>query len=940
MFRPSLMDPDLDLLDPEPRPAAEYGPNEGPLRVVPEGEATALLRIKLPDTPPVPATTLRSDAPPIARVYETAAMLAPVRSPARPTALPGDLLALTTATLVIPMPASRSSQPYSAATPRAGQRTALLTASVPPDFASRVEANLLSDTVEQFFGDFDAIGRGLAAQRAAVGAGVGDGDESSVDEPSGSGAEDYASGGRYGVPTQFPGYDATARRGPVGMRYLGGIFHDSSGASSFYDPETAALVPMSPGGQPPVTSAVPAAAHRAVPAPTPAAVSQQRPVASAPSTASAPPSAPPSAPRSAPRSAGSDSSAAPAPPPSSGHWADHHPDHRVTARSPRRRRLRRMTIAAVVSALACGGVYGASLALEGDVPRGTVADGVAIGGLTRLAAEAKLADALGPVLATPIRLTAGASVFTLPPDQAGLTIDWAATVVRAAADREDPFVSVPAVFGGRRTAVLVTSIDRVALRVAVAKATASFTKPMIDGGVTFPAGVPTPIAPTPGRSVDLDAAVADIATAFGASADGATAAAIPGRGAAVVPDGRLVAYQVALPEASAVPAVPPIPLHVAEVSPTVTPAVVAAAMQDVARPAMSAPITLVTGSIKTIVKPTVLAKYLAIVPDGAGGLVPKVDGVGLRAEIDKAALTRLERPAANAGFTVQGGKPVLVAGKPGTGYSPEAISAAAIATLAKPASQRAVAVQSGPLQPAFTSADADALAVRDVMGTYTIAFPAAVARSAAARHAADLLRGQIVQPGQTLSMNQVLGDTATTPDQGGTSLVATAVFNAEYLAGLRDAEHHPHNSVTAGFPAGMEAALAWPDVDLKLQNDSPTPVYVWTSATDTAVTVALLGQKVYDSVQTELSSHYAPAAAKTVSGTTGDCFPQDGSPGFQIDVTRILTKDGQPPIRQVFHTAYAAQDHIVCPSSSTAGGGGSAMATTSSSAPSGPFTAR
>ena len=125
-------------------------------------------------------------------------------------------------------------------------------------------------------------------------------------------------------------------------------------------------------------------------------------------------------------------------------------------------------------------------------------------------------------------------------------------------------------------------------------------------------------------------------------------------------------------------------------------------------------------------------------------------------------------------------------------------------------------------------------------------------------------------------------------------------------------EHHPHATVTDHFPPGMEAAVAFPDVDLKFQNDSGAPVYLWTSATDNAVTVAVLGQKAYDAVQTETSPHYALVQPKTTYSAASSCVASDGVPGFQVDVTRTLTKAGQDPVREVFHSSYAAQDKVVC----------------------------
>ena len=994
---------DDDPYLPEPsgpagQPEQEWAPSEGPLRVVPASEASALLRIKLPDSPPVPATTLRSDAPPLDRVQDAATMWTNTKNPARPTALPGDVVALTTATMVVPVPDALNPSGAN----RSGQRNTLLTASVPPDSASRAEAGLLSDTVEQFFGDFDAIGRELAAERAglarsagsvasadpvadgaaAVGArvaGFGSAAEEAVHaigarrpQRTSPAGEEHRTG-RYGVPTQVPGYDA-ARRGPVGMRYLGGIFHDSSGESSFYDPQTASLVPMSAFGPAAIEPE-----HRRQAAPSEPGPARPNQTAQLPAVPSARRSAPAAPPRSRPADPADE-------PDRPEHWEDHHPDHhRTKAATPGRRRARILLVSAVAGALVLGGVYGAAVTLGGQVPKGTMVDGVDIGGLSRTAAQTKLAAALGPGLTAPIRLTADGTTLILDPAQSGLTADWAATVEAAAAGRDDPFVAIPAMVGSRRSFGLRTWIDRKVLRAALVKAAAGFDKPMIEGGVTFPGGVPTPVAPRPGRAVDIDAAVENVANAFenGAAAlgagDSARSAGISGQvmsggdleAAAYVvdmnppsatpsrkpsptaspssskadtatpsspvssaPPATIPAAPAATPDSTSPSVIPPITLAVRTLQPTVTPAEVARVMQDVARPAMSAPVVLVTGSVRTTLKPPVLGKYLAIVPDGHGALVPRIDGAGVRTEIDQAALAKLEQPAVDAGFGVVGGRPVLVPGKTGEGYAPQAISDAILPVLTKTqTSQRTVTVPAGPLPPALTTEAAQALDVRDVMGTYTEAFTATSQRSANVRHAADLLRGQIVQPGATFSLNQALG-ARTTADGfvpakpsgsgaqdagGGCSLVATALFNAEYQAGLKDVEHHPHASLTDRFPAGLEAASAYPDVDLKFQNDSASPVYLWTQTTDSTVTVAVLGQKDFTSVQTEMSQRYGIVPPKTVTGSSGSCTATEGVAGFQIDVTRILVRNGEDPVREVFHTAYAPQDKVVCPPPASAG---------------------
>ncbi|MBS2553873.1 VanW family protein, partial [Catenulispora sp. NL8] len=398
---------------------------------------------------------------------------------------------------------------------------------------------------------------------------------------------------------------------------------------------------------------------------------------------------------------------------------------------------------------------------------------------------------------------------------------------------------------------------------------------------------------------------------------------------------------------------PPVALSVQDVQPTVTPAAVAQAMQDFARPAMAGSVTLITGSVHTVLKPAILGRHLAIEPDGHGALVPKLDGAGIRSELDHEALAKLEQPPTDASFTVTNGQPVLVPGKNGVGYAPTAIQNAVLPVLTKSSSsQRIATVPIGPLPPTLTTEAAQALGIHDVMGLYTAPYSASSQRTANVKNAAGLVRGQIVQPGQVFSLNQVLGarssangfipasgeSSSSSPAQdagSGTSLVATALFNAEYLAGLHDVEHHPHAVVTDHFPPGMEAAVTYPDADLKFQNDSGAPVYLWTSATDNAVTVAVLGRKAYDSVQTETSPHYALVQPKTTYSQSDSCVAGDGVPGFQVDVTRILTKSGQDPIRQVFHSSYAAQDKVVCGEAGSSGsgtttGGGTAGGPTSS----------
>ena len=55
---------------------------------------------------------------------------------------------------------------------------------------------------------------------------------------------------------------------------------------------------------------------------------------------------------------------------------------------------------------------------------------------------------------------------------------------------------------------------------------------------------------------------------------------------------------------------------------------------------------------------------------------------------------------------------------------------------------------------------------------------------------------------------------------GGTSQVATTVFNAAWEAGLRITERHPHSLYISRYQLGRDATVYWPSLDLKFVNDT------------------------------------------------------------------------------------------------------------------------
>ena len=136
---------------------------------------------------------------------------------------------------------------------------------------------------------------------------------------------------------------------------------------------------------------------------------------------------------------------------------------------------------------------------------------------------------------------------------------------------------------------------------------------------------------------------------------------------------------------------------------------------------------------------------------------------------------------------------------------------------------------------------------------------------------ADLVRGQIIRPGETFSINDFIGrrtrengfvadgaiQSGHFTDQvgGGISQFATTTFNVAFFAGLDIPEYQSHSIYIDRYPYGREATLSFPLPDLELTNNTPYAVMLWTSYTDTSITVEVWSTKHFEVEQTRQTSY-------------------------------------------------------------------------------------
>jgi len=199
------------------------------------------------------------------------------------------------------------------------------------------------------------------------------------------------------------------------------------------------------------------------------------------------------------------------------------------------------------------------------------------------------------------------------------------------------------------------------------------------------------------------------------------------------------------------------------------------------------------------------------------------------------------------------GKAEIVEGKDGTRCCAAGSAERVIAALRSRASR--VDLDFTPVKPDHDRAWAEQFGITEQIGTFTTPHACCENRVNNIHLFADAMRGKIIEPGQTLSLNEAVGQRTKEKGfleahaivdgkyvdnvGGGVSQFAATTFNAAFFGGLDIVEYQMHTIKIDRYPFGREATISWEKPDLKIRNNTPYGVLVWPTYTDTSLTVAL-----------------------------------------------------------------------------------------------------
>jgi len=153
---------------------------------------------------------------------------------------------------------------------------------------------------------------------------------------------------------------------------------------------------------------------------------------------------------------------------------------------------------------------------------------------------------------------------------------------------------------------------------------------------------------------------------------------------------------------------------------------------------------------------------------------------------------------------------------------------------------------------------------------------------------------------------------------GGICQTATTVFNAVYEAGYPVLVRHNHSLYIASYPAGRDAAVNYPDLDLVWENDSTSDILLTTSYTDTTFTCTLYGVSPGYVVKSEVGEWEEGEKAETQEVKDPTLAPgekvvkQKPADGRKITVIRrVYDGNGELVREDYFRSTYDPKNEIV-----------------------------
>ena len=479
-------------------------------------------------------------------------------------------------------------------------------------------------------------------------------------------------------------------------------------------------------------------------------------------------------------------------------------------RQARLRKARRVAVAALVGLLATAVAVGFAYAgSAGSIPGGVRVAGVAIGGMPADDAVRALQQQSRRLADRPLTFVAGGQRFEFTARQLGVTVDWRAAVATARRDGDGfgpvrGFRRLLLRLSGQDVPPPISAYDATvasALRAMAAKV----DRPQVPAAIVLRGFDPSIVPGRVGRVLDTRAAATMIVSALGSFERG-RAIELPLRREGV----RVTAASLA-----------PVVARL--------------------RTMLSGPVRLRYAGAFAAVTPRQLASMIEVPEPGSREL--RIGGPAADRVLGR--LSKLvDRPATDAKISLGAdGLPVVVPAVNGRRLDRAATATSILEAAASP-TQRLSDLAVTTAAPQRTTADVQAMGIKEVVGSYETTYGGIANRLHNVRLVAELVDNHYIAPGATFSFNRTTGERSAAKGflvapviingelqngiGGGVCQVSTTLFNAVFESGLPITARTNHALYISHYPLGRDATVDYPSTDLQFKND--TRQWLWVRA--------------------------------------------------------------------------------------------------------------
>ncbi len=185
-----------------------------------------------------------------------------------------------------------------------------------------------------------------------------------------------------------------------------------------------------------------------------------------------------------------------------------------------------------------------------------------------------------------------------------------------------------------------------------------------------------------------------------------------------------------------------------------------------------------------------------------------------------------------------------------------------------------------PIAPKLTAAEVRAVLFRDRLSSYSSPYTSNANRTHNLVLACEAIDGTVINPGQTFSFNNVVGERTAakgyraatvyvgtqSKDElgGGICQVASTIYDAALYAEMTITSRACHTFFVTYVPGGLDATVYWGSLDFCFRNDTDYPIRVNASVSGGYVNISIDGTKTNDHVVKLSSTRLATEPYSTV----------------------------------------------------------------------------